>query len=95
MEYLEVKNPLVPWLELQERFGKQKAVLLPQARRDWAQLPFVDFETVEAYNSAMHHVVAQLRFYGQVVTKLEIIEKTLETFHPTNISSSSIVITST
>uniref|UniRef100_K3XR80 Uncharacterized protein n=1 Tax=Setaria italica TaxID=4555 RepID=K3XR80_SETIT len=57
-------------LKLQERFGKQKAVLLPQVRCDWAQLRFVDFKT--------------LRFCGQVVTELEMIEKTLETFHPTN-----------
>ncbi|RCV45644.1 LOW QUALITY PROTEIN: hypothetical protein SETIT_9G470900v2 [Setaria italica] len=62
MEYLEVRDPLVLWLKLQERFGK----------RDWAQLRFVDFKTVE------------LRFCGQVVTELEMIEKTLETFHPTN-----------
>ncbi|RLN25084.1 uncharacterized protein C2845_PM07G36350 [Panicum miliaceum] len=84
MKYLEVKDPLVLWLKLQECFGKQKTVLLPQARRDWAQLHFVDFKTVEAYNSAMHRVVTQLRFCGQVVTELEMIEKTLETFHPTN-----------
>jgi hypothetical protein len=51
---------------------------------DWAQLRFVDFKTVEAYNSAMHHVMAQLRLCGQVVTELEMIEKSLETFHPTN-----------
>ena len=36
MEYPEVKDPLVLWVKLQERFGKQKAVLLPLARRDWA-----------------------------------------------------------
>jgi hypothetical protein len=28
--------------------------------------------------------VAQLRFCDQVITELEMIEKTLETFHPTN-----------
>ncbi|RCV20924.1 hypothetical protein SETIT_4G097100v2 [Setaria italica] len=47
MEYLEVRDPLVLWLKLQERFGN-------------------------------------FRFCGQVVTELEMIEKTLETFHPTN-----------
>jgi len=62
MEYLEVKDPLVLWVKLQERFGKQKAVLLPQARRDWAQLRFLDFKTDEAYNTTIHRIVAQLRF---------------------------------
>jgi hypothetical protein len=37
---------------------------------------------VEAYNTAIHRIVAQLRFYGQIVTDLEMIEKTLQTFHP-------------
>jgi hypothetical protein len=84
MECLEVRDPLVSWTKLQERFDKQKAVLLPQARRDWAQLRFLDYKTVEAYNTAIHRIVAQLRFCGQVVTELEMIEKTLETFHPSN-----------
>ena len=84
MEYMEVKDPHVLWLKLQERIGKQKAVLLPQARREWAQHRFLDFKSVEAYNAAIHRIVAQLRFCGQVVTELEMIEKTLETFHPTN-----------
>jgi hypothetical protein len=68
MEYLEVRDPLVLWTKLQERFGKQKAVLLPQARRDWAQLRFLDYKTVKAYNTAIHRIVAQLHFCGQVVT---------------------------
>ena len=96
MEYLEVKDPLVLWVKLQERFGKQKAVLLPQARLDWAQLRFLDFKIVEAYNTAIHCIVAQLRFCDQVITELEMIEKTLETFHPTTwYSSSSTITTST
>jgi len=40
-EYLEVKDPLTLWTALQERFGKQKTVIHPQARRDWAQLWFL------------------------------------------------------
>ena len=96
MEYLEVKDPLVLWVKLQECFGKQKAVLLPQARLDWAQLRFLDFKTDEAYNTAIHRIVAQLRFCDQIMTELEVIEKTLETFHPTTwYSSSSTITTST
>jgi len=39
---------------------------------------------VEAYNTALHCIVGQLRFCGQRVTEYEMIEKTLETFHPSN-----------
>jgi hypothetical protein len=54
------------------------------SRHDWANLRFLDFKIVEAYNTAIHRIVAQLRFCGQNVTELEMIEKTLETFHPSN-----------
>lgn len=83
-EYLEVRDSLTLWLALEERFSKQKTVVLPQARRDWSQLRFLDFKSVEAYNSALHRIVGQLRFCGQRITDAEMIEKTLETFHPAN-----------
>ncbi|XP_066358053.1 uncharacterized protein [Miscanthus floridulus] len=69
---------------LEDRFSKQKTVILPQARRDWTQLRFLDYKTLEAYNSALHRIVGQLRFCGQKITDAEMIEKTLETFHPAN-----------
>ena len=84
MEYLEVKDPLILWTKLRERFGVQKHVMLPRAQQEWATLRFLDFKTVEAYNTAIHRIVAQLRFCGQIVTDLEMIEKTLQTFHPSN-----------
>jgi hypothetical protein len=77
MEYLEVKDPLVLWTKSRERFGVQKHVMLPRAQQEQATLRFLDFKTVEAYNTAIHRMVAQLRFCGQVVTDLEMIEKTL------------------
>ena len=85
MEYLEVRDSLALWSALHERFGKQKTIMLPQARRDWGQLRFVDFKTVGEYNTALHRIVGQLRFCGQKVTETEMIDKTLETFHPYNI----------
>eukprot|EP00267_Zea_mays_P038105 XP_008676289.1 uncharacterized protein LOC103652494 [Zea mays] len=71
MEYLEVKDPLVLWTKLRERFGVQNHVMLPRAQQEWATLRFLDFKTVEAYNTAIHRIVAQLRFYGQIVTDLK------------------------
>eukprot|EP00267_Zea_mays_P022163 XP_008646754.1 uncharacterized protein LOC103628307 [Zea mays] len=84
MKYLEVKDPLILWTKLRERFGVQKHVMLPRAQQEWATLRFLDFKTVEAYNTAIHRIVAQLCFCGQIVTDLEMIEKTLQTFHPSN-----------
>jgi hypothetical protein len=79
-----VKDPLVLWTKLWERFGVQKHVMLPRAQQEWATLRFLDFKTVEAYNTAIHRIVAQLRFCGQIVKDLEMSEKTLQTFHPSN-----------
>ncbi|KAJ1280009.1 hypothetical protein BS78_04G199500 [Paspalum vaginatum] len=84
MEYLEVKEPLDLWTKLKERFAPQKDKLLPKAQNAWANLRFLDFKSVVAYNTAIHCIVAQLRFCGQIVTDIEMIRKTLETFHPTN-----------
>uniref|UniRef100_A0A0A9EUL1 Retrotransposon gag domain-containing protein n=1 Tax=Arundo donax TaxID=35708 RepID=A0A0A9EUL1_ARUDO len=84
MEYLEVHDSLALWSTLQECFGKQKAIILPQARRDWGQLRFLDYKIVGEYNTAFHRIVSQLRLYGQRVTESKMIDKTLETFHPPN-----------
>ena len=58
--------------------------MLPQARSDWLNLRFQDFKSVTAYNSALHRIVSLLRMCGQKVTDADIIDKTLSTFHPTN-----------
>jgi hypothetical protein len=85
MEYLEVKDPLILWTKLRERFGVQKHVMLPRAQQEWATLRFLDFKTVEAYNTAIHRIVAQLCFCGQIVTDLEMIEKTLQHGAPASV----------
>ncbi|XP_039818393.1 uncharacterized protein LOC120680878 [Panicum virgatum] len=84
MEYLEVKDPLTLWTKLRERFGPQSEVLLPQAQNEWANLRLLDFKSVAGYNTAIHRIASQQRFCGQIVTEVEMIEKTLATFHPTN-----------
>lgn len=69
---------------LRERYTAEKTAILPKARAEWAQLRFCDFKTVESYNSAVHRIVSKLRFCNQVVTDEDMIEKTLDTFHPKN-----------
>jgi hypothetical protein len=45
MEYLEVKDPLILWTKLRERFGVQKHVMLPRAQQEWVTLRFLDFKS--------------------------------------------------
>ncbi|XP_070017174.1 uncharacterized protein [Nicotiana sylvestris] len=46
IEYLTVKDPLVLWNDLKERYDNLKLVTLPQARYDWAHLRLQDFKFV-------------------------------------------------
>jgi len=84
LEYLTEEDPLTLWQSLKDRYDQQRSVVLPQARSDWLNLRFQDFKSVTAYNSALHRIVSLLRMCGQKVTDADIIDKTLSTFHPTN-----------
>nr|XP_023919902.1 uncharacterized protein LOC112031443 [Quercus suber] len=47
-EYLTVKDPLVLWNDLKERYENQKSVILPKARYNWLNLRLQDFKSVMA-----------------------------------------------
>ena len=55
-EYLTIKDPLVLWNNLKERYDYQKTVILPKARYDWMHLRLQDYKTVSEYNSAMFRI---------------------------------------
>ncbi|GAV93109.1 hypothetical protein CFOL_v3_36487, partial [Cephalotus follicularis] len=57
-EYLTVENSLELWQNLNDRFEHLKAVALPKALNDWAQLRFQDFKTISEYNSTLFKIVS-------------------------------------
>nr|XP_027083424.1 uncharacterized protein LOC113705704 [Coffea arabica] len=83
-EYLTVKDPLVLWRDLKERFDHLKLVVLPKARYDWLHLRLQDFKSVNEYNSAMFRITSQLSLCGEKVTDEDMLEKTFSTFHVSN-----------
>ncbi|KAK4268714.1 hypothetical protein QN277_025328 [Acacia crassicarpa] len=85
IEYLTVKDPLVLWNNLKERYDHQKMVILPKARHDWIQLRLQDFKSVSEYNSAMFRIASQLKLCGDKITDEDMLEKTFFTFHATNL----------
>jgi len=85
IEYLTVKDPLVLWNGLKERYDNLKLVTLPQARYDWAHLRLQDFKSVSEYNSAMFRITSKLKLYGDSITDYDMLEKTFTTFHTSNI----------
>ncbi|KAK9050256.1 hypothetical protein SSX86_030774 [Deinandra increscens subsp. villosa] len=83
-EYLTVKDPLELWKYIKERFDHQKLVLLPTARYDWIHLRLQDFKTVSEYNSALFRITSELKLCGEDITDEDMLEKTLSTFHASN-----------
>ncbi|XP_070008030.1 uncharacterized protein [Nicotiana sylvestris] len=84
IEYLIVKDPLVLWNGLKERYDNLKLVTLPQAQYDWAHLRFQNFMSVSEYNSAMFRITSKLKLCGDTITDYDMLEKTFTTFHASN-----------
>ena len=75
-EYLTVKDPLVLWTKLKERYDHQKTVILPRARYEWIHLRLQDFKSISEYNSAMFRITSQMILCGENITDKEMLEKT-------------------
>ncbi|XP_031125137.1 uncharacterized protein LOC116027575 [Ipomoea triloba] len=84
-EYLTEKDPFALWKSLKDRFDQQSSIVLPQAQFDWLNLRFQDYKSVIDYNSALHKIVSQLKLCKQEVSEKDLIEKTLSTFHASNL----------
>jgi hypothetical protein len=84
-EYLTVEDPLTLWESIRDRYDHQRAVILPAARNEWINLRFQDFRSVPEYNSAMFNIASRLELCGEAVTQEQLIDKTLSTFHATNV----------
>ncbi|XP_048605316.1 uncharacterized protein LOC106363764 [Brassica napus] len=67
-QYMTIENPLDLWNALRHRYDHQKMVLLPKARHDWMHLRFMDFKSVDEYNSALFKIVSILRLCGEEVS---------------------------
>ncbi|XP_019225729.1 PREDICTED: uncharacterized protein LOC109207295 [Nicotiana attenuata] len=84
MEYLTVKDPVILWNNLKDRYDHLKMVVLPQARYDWTHLRLRDFKSISEYNSAMFRIISQLKLYGDNITDYDMLEKSFSTFHASN-----------
>ncbi|KAL3627830.1 hypothetical protein CASFOL_028245 [Castilleja foliolosa] len=80
LDYSSVGNPQILWEALASCFDHQKAILLPEARNRWTHQRFMDFETVNAYNSDVCRIKSILEFCGEKLSEAEILEKTYSTF---------------
>ncbi|XP_070668758.1 uncharacterized protein [Malus domestica] len=84
-EYLMVEYPLTLWKALKNRYNHQITVILPMARYEWTHLRIQDFKTVAEYNSAMFRITSQLKLCGETITEKDMLEKTFNTLHASNV----------
>ncbi|MCF7184023.1 retrotransposon gag domain-containing protein [Corynebacterium sp. MC-13] len=84
-EYLTVKDPLVLWDNLKDRYDHQKTIILPKARYEWMHLRLQDFKSVSNYNSAVFKITSTLKLCGENITDEDMLEKTFSTFHASNL----------
>ncbi|XP_069144492.1 uncharacterized protein [Solanum lycopersicum] len=85
IEYLTVKDPLVLWKNLKERFDHLKMAIHPKTRYDWMHLRLQDFKSIHEYNSAMFRITSQLKLCGETSSEIDMMEKTFSTFHASNV----------
>ncbi|XP_060170345.1 uncharacterized protein LOC132601261 [Lycium barbarum] len=85
IEYLTIKNPLVLWKNLKERYDHLKMVFLPKARHEWINLRLQDFKSVMKYNSEMFRITSILTLCGEKISDYDKLEKTFSTFHASNV----------
>ena len=84
-EYLTAKYLFILWNNINEQYDHQKIVILPKARYDWMHLVLQDFKFVSDYNSTLFKISSQLKLCGEKVTEEDMLEKTLTTFHASNV----------
>ena len=59
--------------------------MLPRACYEWMHLRFQDFKTVIEYNSVVFRITSQLKLCGETIKDEDMLEKTLTTFHASNV----------
>ncbi|KAJ8621776.1 hypothetical protein MRB53_030305 [Persea americana] len=60
-------------------------VILPATQNEWLNLRSQDYRIVSEYNSALFNIVSRLRLCGEKVSEEQMLEKTLSTFHGSNV----------
>ncbi|XP_068339204.1 uncharacterized protein [Pyrus communis] len=84
-KYLMVEDSLALWKALRNRYNHQKMVILPRARYEWTHLRIQDFKSVAKYNFATFRISSQMKLCGETITEEDMLEKTFNTFHASNV----------
>ncbi|XP_075101587.1 uncharacterized protein LOC142177027 [Nicotiana tabacum] len=83
-KYLTLKDPFQLWSSLKERYDHLKATVLSRARREWMHLRLQDYKPISKYNYVVYRIISQLKLCGEPMNDEDMLEKTLSTFHVSN-----------
>ncbi|XP_009610481.1 uncharacterized protein [Nicotiana tomentosiformis] len=83
-EYLTLKDPFQLWTSLKERYDHLKVTVLLRSRREWMHLRLQDYKNISEYNSIVYRIISQLKLCGKPMNDEDMLEKTLSTFHASN-----------
>ena len=88
-EYLTIKEPVVLWINLKERYDHLKLVVFSKARYNCIHLRLQDFKSISEYNSAMFRITSQLKLDRENIIDYDMLRKTFSTCMPRICSYSS------
>jgi hypothetical protein len=78
------QEPSTLWTAIQIHHEQHKVVILPEANHDWTMLQLHDFKSIEEYNHVVHKISVRLHFCEKEPSKVDKIEKTLQTMLPSD-----------
>nr|XP_008373711.2 uncharacterized protein LOC103437023 [Malus domestica] len=84
-KYITVKDPVTLSDALRNIYNHQKTVILPKGHYKWTYLRIQDFKTVAEYNSTVSRISSRMKLCGEAITEEDMLEKTLSTFHVSNV----------
>lgn len=74
-QYLTIEDLLTLWSDLNERFGHQRDIFLPNAKHKWLNLRFQDYARVSNYNYARFCITLELKLCGMEIIDRDVLEK--------------------
>jgi len=76
-KFFTIKDPLILWQNLKERYDHQRIVILPKARYDLIHLRLQDFKSASNYNFSMFNINSKLKLYGDNIIDGDMLEKNI------------------
>ena len=89
IKYLTIKDSLILWNNLRERYKHQKSVILLKARYEWINLRLQDFKSVTEYNYTLFKISSKLKLCGKNIINEDMIERTFSTLYVSSLACNS------